>query len=272
VTSLAAAAIHFAVMGEHFAEYMAFGIFFSSVGWLQALWAVGVMVSPTRRLLLGGLMGNAVVALVWVVSRTTGLPIGPESGVAEPAALVDVLSTILEVAIVVGSAVLLVRGRPTRSLTGRAAWLRPLMLVVALALLTTWAIGAAAAAGESRVEHGAADEGAGEATASTTRPGFARADLGNDRMVQVLIDSSATVAQVHLTFFEAGTELEVQSASMSGASPSGEDVDIPVAFFEPGHYAASMELEPGDWTFRVEGVAADGWTFDVSLPMTIEEP
>ena len=31
--SMAAAAIHFAVMGEHFAEYLAFGVFFSVVAW-----------------------------------------------------------------------------------------------------------------------------------------------------------------------------------------------------------------------------------------------
>jgi hypothetical protein len=75
--SLAAAAIHFAVMGEHFAEYAAYGVFFSGVAWLQTVWAVGVMVAPTKRLLVAGLAGNALVVLVWIVSRTAGLPIAP---------------------------------------------------------------------------------------------------------------------------------------------------------------------------------------------------
>src|SRR4029453_16572025 len=44
VLSLAAAGIHFAVMGEHFQEYVVFGVFFSLVAWFQALWALGVVV------------------------------------------------------------------------------------------------------------------------------------------------------------------------------------------------------------------------------------
>ena len=34
--SIGAAAIHFAVIGEHFAEYVLFGVFFSVVGWFEA--------------------------------------------------------------------------------------------------------------------------------------------------------------------------------------------------------------------------------------------
>jgi len=142
--SMAAAAIHFAVMGEHFAEYVAFGVFFSVVAWSQALWAVGVIVLPSRRLLLVGLVGNALVILVWLSSRTTGLPIGPESGAPEPAAFIDVLSTILEVAIVAGTAVLLLRGRPAPSVRGLPVWLGLAGLVVLLAALTTWSVAAGA--------------------------------------------------------------------------------------------------------------------------------
>ena len=111
--SMAAAAIHFAVMGEHFAEYLAFGVFFSVVAWAQAIWAVGVIVRPSRGLLLVGLVGNALVSLVWLPPGRLGPPIGPEAGAAEPAAFVDVLSTLLEIAIVAGTATLLLRGRPT---------------------------------------------------------------------------------------------------------------------------------------------------------------
>jgi hypothetical protein len=142
--SMAAAAIHFAVMEEHFAEYVAFGVFFSVVAWLQAIWAVGVIVVPSRRLLLAGLVGNALVILVWLASRTTGLPIGPEAGAPEPAAFVDVLSTILEVAIVAGTAVLLLRGRPTTSMRGPSVRIGLVGLVIALVVLTTWSVAAAA--------------------------------------------------------------------------------------------------------------------------------
>lgn len=165
--SMAAAAIHFAVMGEHFAEYVAFGVFFSVVAWLQASWAVGAIVLPSRRLLLAGLIGNALVVLVWLFSRTTGLPIGPEAGAPEPAAFVDVLSTILEVAIVAGTAMLVFRGRPRPSVRGLAVWLGLAGLVVVLAVLTTWSVAAGAT---SRGEHGL-DHGVSDAAAAVDGPG-----------------------------------------------------------------------------------------------------
>ena len=167
--SMTAAAIHFAVMGEHFAEYVAFGVFFSVVAWSQAVWAVGVIVRPSRGLLLVGLVGNALVILVWLISRTPGLPIGPEPGAPEPAACVDVFSTILEVAIVAGTAMLVLRGRPTPSTRGRPVGLGLAALVIALVVLTTWSVAAGAtSAGEHGIDHGDHEE-----AASSGRPGFA---------------------------------------------------------------------------------------------------
>ena len=122
--------------GQHFAEYVAFGVFFSVVAWSQAVWAVGVIVQ-SRGLLLVGLVGNTVVILVWLFSRTTGLPIGPEAGAPEPAAFIDVLSTILEVAIVAGMAILVLRERPAPSMRGLPVRLGLAVLVITLAVLTT---------------------------------------------------------------------------------------------------------------------------------------
>jgi hypothetical protein len=185
--SIAAAAIHFAVMGEHFAEYVAFGVFFSVVAWSQAVWAVGVIVLPSRRLLLVGLVGNALVILVWLFSRTTGLPIGPEAGAPEPAALVDVLSTILEVAIVAGTAMLLLRGRPTPSMRGLPVGLGLAGLVIVLVVLTTWSVAAGATSGgEHGIDHGDHDE-----AATSGRPGFAYVNLGDGGWsVQLPVDGS----------------------------------------------------------------------------------
>ena len=160
--SMAAAAIHFAVMGEHFAEYVAYGVFFSVVAWLQASWAVGVIALPSRSVLLAGLLGNALVVVVWVLSRTTGLPIGPEAGAPEPAAFVDVLSTIIELAIGAGAALLMLRGRPTAGSTRhRPGSLTLAALVVVLAVLTTWSVAiAATSGGEHGTDHGVAEEAA----------------------------------------------------------------------------------------------------------------
>jgi len=163
VLSLAAAGIHFAVMGEHFQEYVVFGVFFSLLAWFQALWALGVVVAPTRWTLAVGLMANAAIACVWLVSRTMGLPIGPEPGVAEPAALLDVLSTVLELLIVVVCAALLLRGqRPQPSGGGRSRAFFIGALALGLIVLST--IGIAAVGGE---EHGHGDEPRG----GTMHPG-----------------------------------------------------------------------------------------------------
>lgn len=141
VVSLATAAIHFAVMGEHFEEYAPFGVFFSVVAWLQALWALAVIVAPSRRVLVSGLVGNALVVVVWLVSRTTGLPLGPEPGAPEPAAFLDVLSTLLEVGIVIGTAALLVR-RPGLGRGRRGGAIVVTLLAILLMVLTTAAVAA----------------------------------------------------------------------------------------------------------------------------------
>jgi multisubunit Na+/H+ antiporter MnhG subunit len=156
-TSLAAAGIHFAVMPEHFDEYVTFGVFFSVVAWLQALWAGAVALQPRRWLLVAGLVGNLVVVVVWAVSRTAGLPLGPESGEAEAASFIDVLSTVLEVVIVAGCAVLLVGPHRLVWFHGRTGWVTVAVYVLVLAPLTSAAI-ASSTHGDGHGEHGEHDE------------------------------------------------------------------------------------------------------------------
>jgi hypothetical protein len=144
-------------MGEHFQEYVVFGMFFSLVAWFQALWALGVVVAPTRWTLAAGLVANAAIACVWLVSRTAGVPIGPEPGIAEPAGLLDVLSTVLELLIVVVCAALLFRGQysqPSGRKRSRALFVG--VLALGLIVLSTIEI---AAAGED--EHGHTEQHGG---------------------------------------------------------------------------------------------------------------
>jgi hypothetical protein len=112
VVSLGAAAIHFAFLEEHYREYAPFGLCFALVAWLQALWAVGIA-HPRRWLLQAGMVGNGLVVAVWVVSRTWGLPVGPEAGRPHAVGWPDVAATVAEMAIVLGCVALL--GSPTRA-------------------------------------------------------------------------------------------------------------------------------------------------------------
>jgi hypothetical protein len=102
--SAGAAAVHASVCSDHFRESFAFGVFFVIAAALQAVWAVLVCVRPTRALLVAGAAGNASLVLVWALSRTVGLPIGPEIWHPEPVSMLDMIATLLEVALVVGAA------------------------------------------------------------------------------------------------------------------------------------------------------------------------
>jgi diguanylate cyclase (GGDEF)-like protein len=118
--SLLAGLIHVAVCPEHFREATVSGVFFLSVAILQLVWAGLVVSQPTRSLLRLGALGNAAVLAVWLASRTVGVPFGPTPGRREPVGVLDLLASLVEVAVVVGAASL--AARPT----GRASWVRSL--------------------------------------------------------------------------------------------------------------------------------------------------
>jgi hypothetical protein len=107
--SLGAGAIHFAFSGEHFDVTWYYGLFFAFMAWFQLSWAAALIVKPSRNLLLAGAAVNAVIIGVWVVTRTTGLPFGPESGNPESIGLADALSTAFEAGIVLLALAVVIR-------------------------------------------------------------------------------------------------------------------------------------------------------------------
>ena len=113
--SAVAAGIHAWVVPEHYDEYAPFGLFFAVLGFAQAGWAVGVLRRPTRILQVAGIALSTGLLTLWALSRTAGLPIGPEPWEAEPAALLDVVASIAELGIIVLSAMSLVRAVENRT-------------------------------------------------------------------------------------------------------------------------------------------------------------
>ena len=99
--SVGAAVIHFAVIAEHFDEWWLTGLFFLALAIFQLAWALLVLRVPSRPLYLAGAVANALVVVLWIVSRTTGVPVGPGAGEAEPVALPDTLATAFEVVLAV---------------------------------------------------------------------------------------------------------------------------------------------------------------------------
>lgn len=107
--SVGAAAIHFAVVFEHFAEYTLYGVFFLVISWAQLIWPAVLLWRPSRTWLWLGIAGNAAIIAVYVASRTAGLPFGPDLRKAESVGALDVVSCVLEFALIAGCAALLWR-------------------------------------------------------------------------------------------------------------------------------------------------------------------
>ncbi|MGH2655175.1 MAG: hypothetical protein ACRDIZ_00490 [Actinomycetota bacterium] len=123
LASLMAGGIHLGAADVHLEEWPLSSAFFLTAGAAQAAWAALVLDRPRRRLLVAGMAANGLVALVWVASRTTGLPIGPHPWEPEAVGVADALASAFEVVSVVGAAALLGgrrtaggAGAPSRSL------------------------------------------------------------------------------------------------------------------------------------------------------------
>ena len=141
--SAAAAGIHFAVVFEHFKDYLLYGVFFLVLAWAQLIWPAVLLWRPSRLWLWLGLAGNAAVLTVYVLSRTVGLPFGPDLHHPEPVGALDVVSCVLQFALAAGCAALLWRpslaDRPVRRRGGVAA-AAALLAVPVLAIAATAAV------------------------------------------------------------------------------------------------------------------------------------
>jgi hypothetical protein len=100
--AVVAGTIHAAVAPEHLEEAVPFGVFFALVAALQLAFAFRALRQPSPATWAVGLMVNLAVVAVWSVSRTAGLPFGPEAGQAEPTGLLDTLCTAAELLLAAG--------------------------------------------------------------------------------------------------------------------------------------------------------------------------
>jgi hypothetical protein len=100
VLSLVAAWVHFAYTQSHFREWWAYGLFFLVVAVAQAVFAPAIIRWPNRWLALAGILLNLGVVVMYVWSRTIGVPIGPHAGVAEHTKLPDLATTGAEILLV----------------------------------------------------------------------------------------------------------------------------------------------------------------------------
>jgi hypothetical protein len=117
--SIGAGAVHLALAGDHYAEWHLLGAAFVAAGAFQLLWAVLIVVRDSRRALMVGGALSLVFLGTYLVSRTVGLPLGPEAFDAEPVGTSDLLCCALELPVALGALVLARRPRALRSRLGR---------------------------------------------------------------------------------------------------------------------------------------------------------
>jgi hypothetical protein len=108
--SLLAGLVHAWAGPEHAREWWAYGLFFAAAAAAQGvygliLWTQGIEVRggwPAVRVPVyaAGILGNVGIIAVWLVSRTVGVPIGPEAFETEPVGALDAASKTLELALV----------------------------------------------------------------------------------------------------------------------------------------------------------------------------
>lgn len=117
--SAAASVLHGLVTPGHFEEWWGYGAFFVIAAISQMGYAALLLLSPwrydatgglradggrsgTRIYCLVGVAGNAAIIVMYVVTRTIGVPFfGPEAGEVEPVGPLDLLSKVIEVALIV---------------------------------------------------------------------------------------------------------------------------------------------------------------------------
>lgn len=113
--SLVAALIHLLVTPEHLEDWWGYGASLLAFAIFQGVYAAVVLRWPARPVLLLGVAANLAVAILWLVTRTTGIPLfGPHAGEIEGVGVLDLACTLAEVGVVVGLGALAMRGLETQ--------------------------------------------------------------------------------------------------------------------------------------------------------------
>ncbi len=158
--SAGAGAIHLAMAPSHAGEWMAEGVAFAVTGWLQILFAVVIMVRPSRAVVRLSCLANIVFIGAWVVTRVWGPPFGPEAGVAHAASFVDIVCVALELGLVVAGYEVLAHPERGRRLSSGALSILSIVPVGILVLSTV------AIVSPSATNHAAGEHSHGEAAAA----------------------------------------------------------------------------------------------------------
>lgn len=97
-SSIVAAMVHVVVTPEHLRESPLYGVFFVAAAAAQFVFAILVAWRPGATLFAAGLLGQLALVVLWLVTRTVGIPAGPQAGTIEEIGVLDSISVAAEVA------------------------------------------------------------------------------------------------------------------------------------------------------------------------------
>ncbi|QIN79375.1 hypothetical protein GBA65_13595 [Rubrobacter marinus] len=101
VLSLVAALVHLWMVPGYAWIWWGYGVFFLSTALAQGLLGVALLRWPAAPVVVAGISGNLAVMLLYVFTRTSGVPFGPHAGKVEDAGLLDMTATLAEMGLVV---------------------------------------------------------------------------------------------------------------------------------------------------------------------------
>jgi hypothetical protein len=130
--SCLAAGIHVSVAPEHFDEWWGYGTFFLVAAVGECALVVLLALRPGAWIVQAGIWTSLATMLMYLVSRTSGIPLGPEKGVVETIDLPGLAATAAEGTLVVVLCMLLA-GRQRRHTLNALAVVGVALWVAALA-------------------------------------------------------------------------------------------------------------------------------------------
>jgi hypothetical protein len=115
------ALLHASVIREHFREYFLYGMFFTLLATAQAVLGMRIAVRPKRATVRAVAATSVWVVVLWLASRTTGLPIGPEPWRPEAYGAFDVAASCAELVTAIGCWSALHHWSMSRRVVGRTS-------------------------------------------------------------------------------------------------------------------------------------------------------
>lgn len=105
--SAAAAGVHYVVMPDHFNESVLYGLFFLVTASAQVGYSVLLIARPSRALIVVGVLANAAVVGLWLLTRLVEIPLGPGAGTTEGFGALDILASSFELLFLITAIALL---------------------------------------------------------------------------------------------------------------------------------------------------------------------